>query len=161
MVWSPTSCSESHIFAACHSPSTLTPNYCRMFRSEPLISGLLLQSYYISMIVNRPVMCSVVTDNNVILQNLVKVSRSFSRACRCYAQLGLMPKLFHACVQYLKPVHLELPIGIINRLVIGDESFVEQFASTVHESRVCFSLSTRDFDLLRNTVNCFIFYLVS
>ena len=48
----------------------------------------------------------------------------------------LVPKLLHSSVTYLKPEQLELPLGLIGRLVLGDPGFVDQFAETVHQCDV-------------------------
>ena len=47
-----------------------------------------------------------------------------------------MARLLHACVSHLQPGQLELPMGLISRLVLGDVSFVTQFADSVHQVQV-------------------------
>ena len=47
----------------------------------------------------------------------------------------MLSKLLTDCVQYLKPVHLELPLGLLARMVLGDATAVEQFANCVHSTK--------------------------
>ncbi|XP_074643571.1 serine/threonine-protein kinase 36-like [Tubulanus polymorphus] len=44
---------------------------------------------------------------------------------------NFVPKLLQSCQNYVKTEQLEMPIGIIARLVLGDIAFVDQFASSV------------------------------
>ena len=44
-----------------------------------------------------------------------------------------MSRLLHACVTYLKPEQLELPMGLTSRLILGDQVFVDQFSGCVRE----------------------------
>lgn len=55
---------------------------------------------------------------------------------RCYGQLQLLHRLFYACMTYLKAPHLDLPVGLIERLVHTDVVFVKQFVSAVHNFKV-------------------------
>ncbi|ELU14949.1 hypothetical protein CAPTEDRAFT_150354 [Capitella teleta] len=50
-------------------------------------------------------------------------------------QMQVVTHLFNACIKYLEPQHLELPMGLLSRLVLGDSSFVSQFASAVHDEK--------------------------
>lgn len=56
--------------------------------------------------------------------------------CRCFAGRQLLPRLLHASVTYLKPLDLDLPIGLISRLVLADTVFVEQFSHCVDDLKV-------------------------
>ena len=59
-----------------------------------------------------------------------------SMCSRCFAHSQLLPRLLHASVTYLKPHDLDLPIGLISRLVLADDVFVEQFAHCVDNLKV-------------------------
>ena len=50
-----------------------------------------------------------------------------------FAQSGLLPRLLYAVVTYLQPDQLELPLGLLSRLVLGEAMFVEQFAKSVED----------------------------
>lgn len=63
---------------------------------------------------------------------------------RCYGQLQLLPRLFYACMTYLKSSHLDLPVGLIERLVHTDVVFVQQFVSAVHNLKVRETLFSND-----------------
>lgn len=54
----------------------------------------------------------------------------------------MVSRLFTACVNYLDPDQLELPMGLVSRLVLGDSSFVTQFAQAVKDEKVFLSLSS-------------------
>ncbi|XP_033099504.1 serine/threonine-protein kinase 36-like [Anneissia japonica] len=44
-----------------------------------------------------------------------------------YHQSLLLPKLLAACLLYLEPGTLEVPVGLMSRLVLSDELFISQF----------------------------------
>ncbi|KAI0226993.1 Serine/threonine-protein kinase 36 [Lamellibrachia satsuma] len=54
----------------------------------------------------------------------------------CFAGRQLLPRLLHASVTYLKPLDLDLPIGLISRLVLADTVFVEQFSHCVDDLKL-------------------------
>ena len=57
---------------------------------------------------------------------------------RCFLECGLLSKIFEASVKYLKPHMLDLVVGLIARLVLSNEAFVEQFAHTIESHKVFF-----------------------
>ena len=60
------------------------------------------------------------------------VNSVFSRSF----QHGLLPRLFYATYTYLQGELLDLPVGLMSRLVLGDVAFVDQFANCVQELEV-------------------------
>ena len=48
----------------------------------------------------------------------------------------LVPKLLEASVTYLKPDQLELPFGLLARLILSNAEFVEQFSNAVQDCNV-------------------------
>jgi len=63
----------------------------------------------------------------------------------CYSQLGLLEKLLAACIASLKPEHLDLPIGLVGRLVLSGPAFIDQFINVINSHNVSdfvFTLST-------------------
>ena len=54
----------------------------------------------------------------------------------CYSHLGLLDKLLAACVTSLKPEHLDLPIGLVGRLVLSGQAFIDQFTSSINSHNV-------------------------
>ena len=63
----------------------------------------------------------------------------------CYLQLGLLEKLLAACITSLKPEHLDLPIGLVGRLVLSGPAFIDQFINVINSHNVSdfvFILST-------------------
>ena len=54
----------------------------------------------------------------------------------CYSQLGLLEKLLAACITCLKPEHLDLPIGLVSRLVLSGAAFVDQFVNVINGRNV-------------------------
>lgn len=55
---------------------------------------------------------------------------------RCLHSHQLMPRLMYACQKYLKDDQLETPIGLITRLVLSNNIFIEQFCSSVKDLKV-------------------------
>lgn len=45
--------------------------------------------------------------------------------------------MFLACLKYLDQAHLDLPIGLIARLMFANDIFVAQFAQAVKNYEVC------------------------
>ena len=58
----------------------------------------------------------------------------------CYSHLALLEKLLSACITCLKPEHLDLPIGLVGRLVLSGPAFIDQFISVVNSHNVSFSV---------------------
>ncbi len=58
---------------------------------------------------------------------------------RCFYENQLLKSLFEASHRFLKREQLELPMGLIARMVLGEPAFVDQFAATVdHQIVSCF-----------------------
>ncbi|KAL4223174.1 Serine/threonine-protein kinase 36 [Mactra antiquata] len=51
----------------------------------------------------------------------------------CLHSHQLMPRIMYACQKYLKDEQLETPIGLISRLVLSNNMFVEQFCNAVRD----------------------------
>ncbi|XP_041347923.1 serine/threonine-protein kinase 36-like isoform X2 [Gigantopelta aegis] len=51
----------------------------------------------------------------------------------CLYTTNLLPRLVFACSKYLTKEHLETPMGLVARLVLGNRIFVKQFAATMDE----------------------------
>ena len=52
-------------------------------------------------------------------------------------QHKFLPRLLYASVTYLMTSdHQELPVGLLSRLVLADQKFVEQFSQSVKEAKV-------------------------
>ncbi|XP_052245877.1 serine/threonine-protein kinase 36-like isoform X2 [Dreissena polymorpha] len=51
----------------------------------------------------------------------------------CFHSHELMPKLMFACQKYLKEEQLETPVGLITRLVLSNNIFVDQFCTAVKD----------------------------
>jgi len=58
----------------------------------------------------------------------------------CYSQLGLLEKLLAACITSLKPEHLDLPIGLVGRLVLSSPAFIDQFINVINSHNVSASV---------------------
>ena len=64
----------------------------------------------------------------------------------CYSHLGLLEKLLSACITCVKPQYLDLPIGLVGRLVLSGAAFIDQFVNVInsHNVSVFVSLFCRD-----------------
>ncbi|XP_052801977.1 serine/threonine-protein kinase 36-like isoform X1 [Mya arenaria] len=51
----------------------------------------------------------------------------------CLHSHGLMPKLMFACQKYLREEQLETPVGLVTRLVLSNNIFVQQFCDSVKD----------------------------
>ncbi|XP_053375553.1 serine/threonine-protein kinase 36-like isoform X2 [Mercenaria mercenaria] len=60
----------------------------------------------------------------------------------CLHAHQLMPRLMYACQKYLKDDQLETPIGLITRLVLSNNIFIDQFCSSVKDLKFLSFLST-------------------
>jgi len=65
----------------------------------------------------------------------------------CYSQLGLLEKLLSACITCLKPEHLDLPIGLVGRLVLSGPAFIDQFVNIINNHNVRSVLFTFSYDV--------------
>jgi len=54
----------------------------------------------------------------------------------CYADLRLLERLLAACITCLKPQYLDLPVGLVARLVLSDATFIDQFVRVVNDHNV-------------------------
>ncbi|KAK3576136.1 hypothetical protein CHS0354_043102 [Potamilus streckersoni] len=54
---------------------------------------------------------------------------------QCLHFHALLPRLLYACQRYLKNEQLEMPFGLVARMVLGNRIFVDQFCSTIKELR--------------------------
>lgn len=52
---------------------------------------------------------------------------------QCLYETQVLPRIFFACTKYLQLEQIETPMGLLNRLVLGNQMFVEQFAQAVHD----------------------------
>ncbi|XP_064613402.1 LOW QUALITY PROTEIN: serine/threonine-protein kinase 36-like [Liolophura sinensis] len=50
----------------------------------------------------------------------------------CLLSAQLLPRVLKACVKFLKPDQLEIPLGLVTRLVLGNTQFVAQFTHTIN-----------------------------
>lgn len=55
---------------------------------------------------------------------------------RCLYETQVLPRIFFACTKYLQLEQIETPMGLLTRLVLGNQMFVEQFAQAVHDFKV-------------------------
>lgn len=84
--------------------------------------------------------CSVSYENYTLVVILkwkkVFITFKFLLNFSCLHSLQLLPKLMFACQKYLKDEQLETPLGLLSRLVLSNNVFVEQFCATVRDQKV-------------------------
>ena len=79
----------------------------------------------------------------VVAHANVCVSLCFS----CLHSHQLLPKLMFACQKYLKDEQLETPMGLVARLVLSNNIFVEQFCATVKDLKVSTCVARKKYGL--------------
>lgn len=66
----------------------------------------------------------------------LKIFPFFHYFFRCLHSHQLLSRLLFACQKYLKEEELVTPLGLVTRLVLGNNIFVEQFCSAVRDLKV-------------------------
>lgn len=48
----------------------------------------------------------------------------------------MLPKLLNACVEHLALLDTQIPVGLIERLCLINQSFLLQFSAIMHDEKV-------------------------
>ncbi len=94
--------------------------------------------------------------NPLNISEVVKIYFQF--ICRSFYRNEFLPRLLHASQTYLRPEHMELPVGLMSRLIVSDVEFVNQFAQAVKQYKVKTKLGNYQYllvNLIRWRATCF------